>query len=233
MIGAGRGARRHAVGRERAWPSWPRSTGTPDDAGRRGWRPPSWSARVRFGADGLVPAVVQDAGDGRVLTQAWMNRESLERTLERGETWFWSRSRQELWRKGATSGNTQAVRVGGPGLRRRRGAGAGRPDRCRVPHRRAPPASTTRSATRPRREPFAAARRPRADDRRARRGRRPRGARTPRGCSPRASTPSARRWGRRRPRSCIAAKGARARPGRLRERRPALPPRRAVAGERA
>jgi phosphoribosyl-AMP cyclohydrolase / phosphoribosyl-ATP pyrophosphohydrolase len=67
--------------------------------------------RVRFNADGLVPAVVQDAGDGRVLTQAWMNRESLERTLARGETWFWSRSRQELWHKGATSGNTQAVRA--------------------------------------------------------------------------------------------------------------------------
>jgi phosphoribosyl-ATP pyrophosphohydrolase/phosphoribosyl-AMP cyclohydrolase len=66
--------------------------------------------RVRFGADGLVPAIVQDAGDGRVLTQAWMSRESLERTLETGQTWFWSRSRQELWRKGATSGNTQAVR---------------------------------------------------------------------------------------------------------------------------
>lgn len=66
--------------------------------------------RVRFNGDGLVPAVVQDSGDGRVLTQAWMNRESLERTLERGETWFWSRSRQELWHKGATSGNTQAVR---------------------------------------------------------------------------------------------------------------------------
>jgi phosphoribosyl-ATP pyrophosphohydrolase/phosphoribosyl-AMP cyclohydrolase len=71
----------------------------------------SIAARVRFGADGLVPAVVQDAGTGRVLTQAWMNRESLERTLARGETWFWSRSRQELWRKGATSGNTQAVRA--------------------------------------------------------------------------------------------------------------------------
>jgi len=65
---------------------------------------------VRFGADGLVSAVVQDAGDGRVLTQAWMSRESLTLTLERGETWFWSRSRQELWRKGATSGNTQRVR---------------------------------------------------------------------------------------------------------------------------
>ena len=67
--------------------------------------------RVRFGADGLIPAVVQDAGTGRVLTQAWMNRESLERTLERGDTWFWSRSRRELWHKGATSGNTQAVRA--------------------------------------------------------------------------------------------------------------------------
>ena len=69
------------------------------------------AARVRFGADGLIPAVVQDAGTGRVVSQAWMNRESLERTLARGETWFWSRSRQELWRKGATSGNTQAVRA--------------------------------------------------------------------------------------------------------------------------
>lgn len=66
--------------------------------------------RVRFGDDGLIPAVVQDAGDGRVLMQAWMNRESLQRTIERGETWFWSRSRQELWHKGATSGHTQAVR---------------------------------------------------------------------------------------------------------------------------
>ena len=71
----------------------------------------SIAERVRFGADGLIPAVVQDASTGRVLTQAWMNRESLERTLARGETWFWSRSRQELWRKGATSGNTQSVRA--------------------------------------------------------------------------------------------------------------------------
>jgi phosphoribosyl-AMP cyclohydrolase / phosphoribosyl-ATP pyrophosphohydrolase len=66
--------------------------------------------QVRFDGDGLVPAIVQDAGDGRVLTLAWMNRESLALTLERRETWFWSRSRQELWHKGATSGNTQAVR---------------------------------------------------------------------------------------------------------------------------
>lgn len=65
---------------------------------------------VRFGPDGLVPAVVQDATTGRVLTLAWMNRESLGRTIERGETWFFSRSRGELWHKGETSGHTQAVR---------------------------------------------------------------------------------------------------------------------------
>ncbi|MFN8110018.1 MAG: bifunctional phosphoribosyl-AMP cyclohydrolase/phosphoribosyl-ATP diphosphatase HisIE [Thermoleophilia bacterium] len=64
---------------------------------------------VRFGPDGLVPAVVQDARTGRVLTVAYMNRESLDRTLQTGETWFWSRSRGELWHKGATSGNTQRV----------------------------------------------------------------------------------------------------------------------------
>jgi phosphoribosyl-AMP cyclohydrolase / phosphoribosyl-ATP pyrophosphohydrolase len=68
-------------------------------------------ARVRFGADGLVPAVVQDHDSGRVLMHAWMNRESLQLTLERGQTWFWSRSRGELWHKGATSGNTQAIRA--------------------------------------------------------------------------------------------------------------------------
>lgn len=64
---------------------------------------------IAFNDDGLVPAVVQDADTGRVLTVAWMNRESLGKTLETGQTWFWSRSRQELWNKGATSGNTQDV----------------------------------------------------------------------------------------------------------------------------
>ena len=64
---------------------------------------------VRFDPDGLVPAVVQDARTREVLTLAYMNRESLARTLETGETWFWSRSRNELWHKGATSGNTQRV----------------------------------------------------------------------------------------------------------------------------
>lgn len=58
---------------------------------------------------GLVPAVVQDAHTGQVLMLAYMNQESLERTLSSGETWFWSRSRGELWYKGATSGNTQRV----------------------------------------------------------------------------------------------------------------------------
>ena len=66
--------------------------------------------RVRFGSDGLIPAIVQDATSGQVLTLAWMNRESLERTIAEGRTWFWSRSRGELWNKGATSGNTQTVR---------------------------------------------------------------------------------------------------------------------------
>jgi phosphoribosyl-ATP pyrophosphohydrolase/phosphoribosyl-AMP cyclohydrolase len=57
----------------------------------------------------LVPAIVQDAGDGRVLMLAWMDEEALRRTRETGEAWFWSRSREELWHKGATSGNTLAV----------------------------------------------------------------------------------------------------------------------------
>jgi phosphoribosyl-AMP cyclohydrolase / phosphoribosyl-ATP pyrophosphohydrolase len=57
----------------------------------------------------LVPAIVQDADDGRVLMLAWMDEQALERTRESGEAWFWSRSRRELWHKGETSGNTLAV----------------------------------------------------------------------------------------------------------------------------
>jgi phosphoribosyl-AMP cyclohydrolase / phosphoribosyl-ATP pyrophosphohydrolase len=64
---------------------------------------------VRFDEKGLVPAIVQDADTKEVLTLAYMNQESLTKTLETGETWFFSRSRQELWHKGATSGNTQSV----------------------------------------------------------------------------------------------------------------------------
>src|SRR5436853_204429 len=64
---------------------------------------------VRFDERGLVPAIVQAAATGEVLMLAYMNRESLVKTIETGETWFWSRSRGELWHKGATSGNTQRV----------------------------------------------------------------------------------------------------------------------------
>jgi phosphoribosyl-ATP pyrophosphohydrolase/phosphoribosyl-AMP cyclohydrolase len=67
--------------------------------------------QIRFDAQGLVPAVVQDSQSGEVLTLAYMNRESLRLTLERGETFFWSRRRQELWHKGETSGSIQKVRT--------------------------------------------------------------------------------------------------------------------------
>ena len=66
--------------------------------------------QVRFDAQGLVPAIVQDADSGRVLTMAYMNRDALERTVSDGQTWLWSRSRAQLWHKGATSGHTQNVR---------------------------------------------------------------------------------------------------------------------------
>ena len=65
---------------------------------------------VVFDEQGLVPAIVQEAGTGEVLMLAWMNRDALRRTLETGRTWFWSRSRQELWCKGETSGDRQYVR---------------------------------------------------------------------------------------------------------------------------
>ena len=65
---------------------------------------------VVFNADGLVPAIVQEQATGQVLMMAWMNRDALERTLDTGRTWFWSRSRQEYWCKGETSGDRQFVR---------------------------------------------------------------------------------------------------------------------------
>ena len=64
---------------------------------------------LRWDERGLIPAIVQDAETGDVLMLAYMNAESLRLTLETSETWFWSRSRGELWHKGATSGNTQRV----------------------------------------------------------------------------------------------------------------------------
>ena len=64
---------------------------------------------LRFDDRGLIPAVVQDAEDGSVLMVAWMNEESVRRTVADGRTWFYSRSRQELWAKGETSGHVQHV----------------------------------------------------------------------------------------------------------------------------
>ncbi|MCD8199325.1 MAG: bifunctional phosphoribosyl-AMP cyclohydrolase/phosphoribosyl-ATP diphosphatase HisIE [Phascolarctobacterium sp.] len=66
-------------------------------------------AKIKFDEKGLVPAIVQDIRTGAVLMLAYMNGESLARTAETGYTWFWSRSRKELWNKGATSGNVQKV----------------------------------------------------------------------------------------------------------------------------
>ncbi|MBD2435960.1 bifunctional phosphoribosyl-AMP cyclohydrolase/phosphoribosyl-ATP diphosphatase HisIE [Nostoc sp. FACHB-110] len=66
--------------------------------------------KIRYDERGLVAAIVQDYLDGTVLMMAWMNQESLQKTLESGQTWFWSRSRQELWHKGATSGHIQKVK---------------------------------------------------------------------------------------------------------------------------
>lgn len=66
--------------------------------------------KIHYDDQGLVPAIVQDYLDGTILMMAWMNRESLQKTMETGETWFWSRSRTQLWHKGATSGHIQKVR---------------------------------------------------------------------------------------------------------------------------
>jgi len=68
-----------------------------------------WLEALAWNADGLVPAVTQDAATGEVLMLAWMNRESLARTVETGEAVYWSRSRRALWRKGETSGHFQKV----------------------------------------------------------------------------------------------------------------------------
>ena len=66
---------------------------------------------VQYNDAGLVPAVVQEEATGEVLMVGWMNREALQRTLETGRSWFWSRSRQEYWCKGETSGDRQWVRA--------------------------------------------------------------------------------------------------------------------------
>ena len=65
---------------------------------------------LKWNADGLLPAIIQDATNGRVLMLAWMNRAALEKTVETGRTWFWSRSRQKFWMKGESSGHVQVVK---------------------------------------------------------------------------------------------------------------------------
>ena len=70
----------------------------------------SFYEKLKFNSDGLIPAIIQEQTTGRVLMMAWMNRASLEKTIETGQTHFWSRSRQKFWRKGETSGHTQTVK---------------------------------------------------------------------------------------------------------------------------
>jgi phosphoribosyl-AMP cyclohydrolase len=70
----------------------------------------SFYDKLKFTEDGLIPAIVQEAGTGRVLMMAWMNRASLESTLKTGKTHFWSRSRKKFWMKGEESGHTQTVK---------------------------------------------------------------------------------------------------------------------------
>ncbi len=70
----------------------------------------AWLDRIQWTTDGLVPAIAQDADSGRVLMMAWMNPESLQRTVACGEAVYWSRSRQQLWHKGETSGHTQRIK---------------------------------------------------------------------------------------------------------------------------
>jgi phosphoribosyl-AMP cyclohydrolase len=66
--------------------------------------------QLKFNADGLIPAIIQQQSTGRVLMMAWMNRASLEKTIETRKTWFWSRSRQKFWMKGESSGHVQVVK---------------------------------------------------------------------------------------------------------------------------
>jgi phosphoribosyl-AMP cyclohydrolase/phosphoribosyl-ATP pyrophosphohydrolase/phosphoribosyl-AMP cyclohydrolase len=72
---------------------------------------PEQLAMVKFDEHGLVPAIVQEQGTGQVLMMAWMNAETLRMSFEQGRTVFWSRSRQEVWRKGDTSGDRQFIRA--------------------------------------------------------------------------------------------------------------------------
>lgn len=66
--------------------------------------------KLKFDANGLIPAIIQEQSTGRVLMMAWMNRNSIEKTIATGKTHFWSRSRQQYWMKGESSGHTQTVK---------------------------------------------------------------------------------------------------------------------------
>src|ERR1700675_4587301 len=70
----------------------------------------SFYDKLKFNGDGLIPAIIQDQANGRVLMMAWMNRASWQKTIETGKTHFWSRSRQKFWMKGESSGHIQAVK---------------------------------------------------------------------------------------------------------------------------
>ncbi len=70
----------------------------------------TWLNKVNWAQDGLVPAIAQEAGSGRVLTLAWMNREALSKTVSSGQAHYWSRSRKKLWHKGEQSGHVQSVK---------------------------------------------------------------------------------------------------------------------------
>ncbi len=69
-----------------------------------------WIEALKFNDQGLIPAIAQDAEDGTILMMAWMNKESIQKTLETKEVHYWSRSRSELWHKGATSGHIQKLK---------------------------------------------------------------------------------------------------------------------------
>ena len=69
-----------------------------------------WIEALKFNEQGLIPAIAQDAQDGTILMMAWMNKESIQKTLETKEVHYWSRSRSELWHKGATSGHIQKLK---------------------------------------------------------------------------------------------------------------------------
>ena len=70
----------------------------------------SFFERLKFNSDGLIPAIIQDQSNGRVLMMAWMNQASLQKSIDTGKTHFWSRSRQKFWMKGESSGHTQAIK---------------------------------------------------------------------------------------------------------------------------